>query len=192
MRKFSFFLLLTFIFSTVSYSSQTLVFIRHAEKPNNNSGQLTCKGLNRALALPDILIKRFGKPDALFASSPYQNKLGSSLRAVQTISPLAIRVSLPIHLNFHATEIKELQNVLLNEKNNNAVIVIVWEHDNLVKIVKNIMKNKGGDPNLIPKWKKDDFDSIYVLKINHDDAEKDIIFEHEKQGVTNLIDECRN
>lgn len=193
MRKLSLFLMSLILgFSAMAHSSQTLVFVRHAEKPDNDSGQLTCKGLNRALALPSVLIKQFGQPDALFASAPKQNKLGSSLRAVQTISPLAIQVSLPIHLNFHAKEIKELQKELLSKQNENSLIFIAWEHDNLVKVVKNIMKQEGGDPELIPKWKGHDFDSIYVLTIDHHDTEKKITFEHKQQGLNNLADSCPN
>jgi hypothetical protein len=39
-------------------AQETLIFVRHGEKPANDSGQLTCKGLNRALALPDVLLDR--------------------------------------------------------------------------------------------------------------------------------------
>ena len=43
------------------------MFIRHGEKPANDDGQLTCQGLNRALALPAVLTAKFGKPDFIFA-----------------------------------------------------------------------------------------------------------------------------
>jgi len=39
---------------------ETIVFVRHGEKPANDLGQLTFQGLNRALALPDVLIKKYG------------------------------------------------------------------------------------------------------------------------------------
>lgn len=183
---------LTLLFSTAAYSSQTLVLVRHGEKPDNDSGQLTCKGLNRALALPDVLISKYGKPDALFASAPKQNKLGSSLRAVQTITPTAIKVSLPIHLNYHAKETKELQQALLSPQYKNSVIYLVWEHDNLVKLAKNIMKSEGGNPDEIPKWKGSDFDSIYVLRINRESNATKITFEHTQQGLNHVSDVCSN
>lgn len=176
--------------SSMAYSVQTIVFVRHGEKPNNDSGQLTCKGLNRALALPDVLISQFGKPDALFASAPKQNKLGSSLRAVQTITPTAIRESLPIHLNYHAKKTKELQKALLSKQYENSVIFIAWEHDNLVKAAKGIMKSEGGNPDEIPKWQGSDFDSIYVLRINRDNGSKIITFEHTQQGLNSVSELC--
>lgn len=177
-------------FSTMVYSKQTIVFVRHGEKPNNDSGQLTCKGFNRSLALPDVLISQFGKPDALFASAPKQNKLGSSLRAVQTITPTAIRESLPIHLNYHAKQTKELQKALLSSEYENTVIFIAWEHDNLVKAAKSIIKSEGGNPDVIPKWQSSDFDSIYVLRINRDNNSKIITFEHNQQGLNNVSEAC--
>ncbi|MEQ4923282.1 histidine phosphatase family protein [Proteus hauseri] len=178
-------------FSHMAYSEQILVFVRHGEKPDNDSGQLTCKGLNRALSLPDVLINQFGKPDALFAAAPKQSKLGNSLRSLQTITPTAIRISLPIHLNFHAKEITELREALLNKQYENSVIFIAWEHDNLVKVAKDIMKQEGGDPDLIPKWKSSDFDSIYILKIiRNSDGSKNVLFEQRQQGLNGVSDNC--
>ena len=34
-----------------AHGEETIVFFRHAEKPSGGYGQLTCQGLNRALAL---------------------------------------------------------------------------------------------------------------------------------------------
>ncbi|CRL60956.1 histidine phosphatase family protein [Proteus vulgaris] len=177
-------------FSHMVYSDQTLVFIRHGEKPDNESGQLTCKGLNRSLALPNVLINQFGKPDALFAAAPKQSKLGNSLRSLQTLSPLAIKMSLPIHLNYHAKEIKELREDLLSQQYENSVIFIAWEHDNLVKVARDIMKKEGGDPKLIPKWKGSDFDSIYILKIIREGDKKSVIFEQRQQGLNGVSPIC--
>ncbi|QAV22150.1 histidine phosphatase family protein [Proteus hauseri] len=192
MRKIViFFSLLILGFSHMAYSEQTLVFVRHGEKPDNDSGQLTCKGLNRALSLPDVLINQFGKPNALFAAAPKQSKLGNSLRSLQTITPTAIRVSLPIHLNFHAKEIKGLKEELLSNQYENTVIFIAWEHDNLVKVTKEIMKQEGGDPDLIPKWKSSDFDSIYILKIiRNEEGGKSVLFEQRQQGLNEVSENC--
>lgn len=61
------------LFSQSALAQETLIFVRHGEKPADNSGQLTCKGLNRALALPDVLLNRYGKPDFIFAAGPKEN-----------------------------------------------------------------------------------------------------------------------
>jgi hypothetical protein len=49
---------------------ETIVFVRHGEKPLAGLGQLTCQGLNRALALPNVLITKFGKPNNIYAPNP--------------------------------------------------------------------------------------------------------------------------
>ena len=49
---------------------ETIVFIRHGEKPEGGLGQLTCQGLNRSLALPAVIARMFGKQDAIFAPNP--------------------------------------------------------------------------------------------------------------------------
>jgi len=177
-------------FNPLAYGEQIIVFMRHGEKPNNDSGQLTCKGFNRALALPNVLIKQFGQPDALFAAAPKQNKLGNSLRSLETINPIAIRLSLPIHLNYHASQIMELQTALLSEQYKNAIIFVVWQHDNLVKIVKNIVGFEGGNSQQIPKWEKDDFDSLYILRINRDQIRSKVIFEQQQQNLNSVSNEC--
>src|SRR3974390_2556850 len=46
---------------------ETVVLIRHGEKPVNGLGLLTCKGLNRALLLPDFFAANFNRPDHIFA-----------------------------------------------------------------------------------------------------------------------------
>jgi hypothetical protein len=53
---------------------ETIVFIRHGEKPEGGFGQLNCQGLNRALALAPIIAKSFGRPDAIFAPNPSHPK----------------------------------------------------------------------------------------------------------------------
>lgn len=173
-----------------AWSEQTLVFVRHGEKPDNNSGQLTCQGFNRALALPDVLIGRYGKPEAIFAAGPKKNKLGSSLRALTTITPTAIRLSMPINIQYHADEIAGLQTALLDERLRNAVVYVSWEHHNLEQVVKNIVTAEGGDPKIIGKWAGQDFDSIYVLTIDHEASANKIRFEHQTEGLNDVAETC--
>jgi len=80
------------------------VLLRHGEKPPGGLGQLTCKGLNRALALPSVLIGRYGKPDFIYAPNPsMQVKDGrilptySYVRPLATIEPTAIRLGMPVN-----------------------------------------------------------------------------------------------
>lgn len=174
--------------SRMTHSVQTLVFLRHGEKPDNDSGQLTGKGLNRALALADLLISRYGRADALYAAAPKQRKLGHSLRSLQTITPVAVRLSLPVHLEFHAKETKALRDALLGKEHHQHTVFVVWEHDNLIKVVRDILKQTGGDYSDMPAWPRDDFDSLWVLSITRGKNETNIQFSQEKQGLNNLKD----
>jgi len=38
-------------------AEETIVFMRHGEKPSDGYGQLTCQGFNRSLAIPTVLTK---------------------------------------------------------------------------------------------------------------------------------------
>ncbi|NLU15657.1 MAG: histidine phosphatase family protein [Serratia liquefaciens] len=174
------------LLSQSALAQETLIFVRHGEKPANDSGQLTCKGLNRALALPDVLLDRYGKPDFIFAAGPKENKTGSSLRALSTIMPTAVRVGLPIGIQFHADDIAGLQQELLSDKYQNSRIFIAWEHKNLDKAVKNIVAARGGDASLVPEWPGSDFDSIFVVTLDQDK----VSFRQEPEGLTQLAQSC--
>jgi len=174
------------LFSQNALAQETLIFVRHGEKPANSSGQLTCKGLNRALALPDVLLSRYGKPDFIFAAGPKENKTGSSLRALSTIMPTAVRVGLPIGIQFHADDIAGLQQELLSDKYQNSRIFIAWEHKNLDKAVKNIVAARGGDANSVLKWPGSDFDSVFVVTLD----QGKVSFRQESEGLTALADTC--
>src|SRR5580658_9345545 len=49
---------------------ETIICIRHGEKPADGIGNLDPQGLNRALALPAVLLARYGKPSYIFAPDP--------------------------------------------------------------------------------------------------------------------------
>lgn len=48
-------------------TTETIIFLRHGEKPTAEYGQLNWQGLNRALALPKVLIENYGRADFIFA-----------------------------------------------------------------------------------------------------------------------------
>jgi hypothetical protein len=96
---------------------ETIVFMRHGEKPKEGLGQLDCQGLNRALALPKILEAKFGKPTALFAPNPSQTKNDGGkdydyIRPLATIEPAAIKFGLPVDTTYGFAEIDKLKDAL--------------------------------------------------------------------------------
>lgn len=174
--------------SMIASADSTIVFLRHGEKPDNNSGQLTCKGLNRALQLPSVLLSQYGKPDAIYASAPKENKTGSSLRPLTTITPTAIRLSQAIDLHYHAEQTDGLVDALLKGQGSNHLTFVSWEHKNLVVAAQKLVKKIGGDPAVVPKWPGSDFDSLYIIKL--DDQQRFKSFTRGAEGLNNVPDSC--
>ena len=90
----------TMLLIGVATAKETIVFVRHGEKPPQGLGQFDCRGLNRALALPTVIQKSFGKPDAIFAPNPSDQKNDEGehydyVRPLATIEPTAIAFGMP-------------------------------------------------------------------------------------------------
>src|SRR5580692_4946703 len=175
---------------------ETIVFLRHGEKPEKEIGQLNCQGLNRALALPRILTSKFGKPDYIFApaSSRMSNIVGgvgyNYLRPLATIEPTAIELGMPVDTDFAYTDIDGLRSELTGEKYQNALIFIAWDHHELENVVKQLVSEFHGNPDEVPHWKGKDFDSLYIVRITSHDATKSIAFTLDQEGISNLSPDC--
>src|SRR5205807_472926 len=108
-------------------ADQTIVFLRHGDKPSTGLGQLTCRGFNRALALPTVLTGKFGTPDRLYAPDPavkITDPGGSFyyVRPLATIEPLAIKLGMPINTKYGYNAIAALQSALISTGYANATI----------------------------------------------------------------------
>jgi hypothetical protein len=174
-------------------AEQTIVFFRHAEKPSGGYGQLTCQGLNRALALPDVLSTLFGKPDYLYAPNPttkINDPAGSFyyVRPLATIEPTAIRAGLSVNTHYGYTDVSSLRSLLITSAKANSTIFVAWEHEYLVKTVQSIMNSYGGGAT-VPAWSTGDFDSLYVVRVNYGTTIT-ARFEHDHEGLNNRPTAC--
>jgi hypothetical protein len=174
---------------------ETIVFLRHGEKPQGGLGQLTCQGLNRALALPPILISKFGRADYVFAPAP-EGKVSEGglrqfdyIRPLATIEPTAIRLGLPVCTDFRYNDITGLQQELTKQPYHKALIFVAWEHYELDRMV-SFVGVFGGNPAEVPEWPGDDYDSLYVLRLSDTGAKKWISFSHDHEGLTHLSPDC--
>ncbi len=154
-------------------AAETIVFVRHGEKPAGGLGQLDCQGLNRALALPAVIRRDFGRPDAIFAPDPADAKLDSGksydyIRPLATIEPTAIALGMPVDTSIGVADWAALGRVLQTAPYANALVVVAWEHSDIVKLARAIVAAHGGDPAVVPEWDYRDFDSMYVVKIGDD------------------------
>jgi len=176
---------------------ETIVIVRHGEKPANDLGQLTCKGLNRALALPDVLIQKYGKPDFVFAPLPkvklnMENAAASYsyVRPLATIEPTAIRAGLPVDTRFTFAETLKLQHELLSPRYRKAMVFVAWEHHLAEKFAKDLLATLKADSTVVPEWKGDDFDSIYLLKITSTGKKRAASFQREQEGLNDVSSDC--
>jgi hypothetical protein len=172
---------------------ETLVCIRHGEKPPGGLGQLNCRGLNRALALPDVLLKKYGAPQFVFAPNPTQKVDGDKyyyVRPLMTIEPTAIRCGLPVNTEFGDLQIKGLEKELEKQKYQNAVVFIAWEHGMLDKFARNLLKHHGGNPAQVPGWPENDYDTIFVFKITKNAGRESFAFTIDHEGLNGLSDKC--
>jgi hypothetical protein len=174
-------------------SVETLVCIRHAEKPVGGLGQLTCRGLNRALALPKVLLARYAAPQFVFAPNP-TDKVDDDryyyVRPLATIEPTAIRCRLPVNTQFGYRQIKELEEELEKEAYRNATIYIAWEHEYLDHFAKDMLQTHGGDMTQVPGWPGKDYDTIFLIKITRDKGGESVAFTIDHEGLNNLSDDC--
>jgi hypothetical protein len=107
-----------------------------------------------------------------------------------TIEPTAIRCGLPVDTEYGFKDIVGLENELQKEEYQGATVFVAWEHTLLDDFVKNVVKTYGGDPAQVPGWKREDFDSIFVLKVTRVGGQVSCAFSVDHEGLNNLSDNC--
>jgi len=152
-------------------AQETIVFFRHAEKPSVGFGQLTCQGLNRSLALADVLVNRFGRAQWGYAPNPavkIPDPAGSFyyVRPLATLEPAAIRSGISVNTNYGYTDISGLRSVLIRSSKANDTVYVAWEHTYLVKAVENIMNAYGGGA-AVPAWPSGEYDRLYIVHVDY-------------------------
>lgn len=173
--------------------TQTLVFLRHAEKPGEGLGQLNCQGLNRALDLATLLPEKFGPADYVFAANPSReveegsnDNAYSYIRPLMTISPSAIKLGLLVNIDFGANDTGDLADELLQDKYRNATVYTAWSHGYLPELINTVAGKALGEKRTITDdWDGEDFDSLYVLTLTWHDGKASLLSRNYKQGLDN-------
>ena len=177
-------------------AAENIVILRHGEKPEAGLGQLTCQGLNRALALPRVLLGRFGTPAAIFAANPGLQKADRGIpfnyvRPLATIEPTAIRAGLPVDARFGFEDLSPLEEALLAPGLQDATVFVAWEHHLGKKLARELLTRFGGDPERVPDWRDDDFDSLYIVTLQQDEqGRRHATFRREAQGLDGQATFC--
>lgn len=145
---------------SASAAGKKIIIIRHGEKPGDGDN-LSCKGLNRALALPQVLYSKFGLPSAVFVPSINGGKKTSTARMYQTVVPFAVKYNLTVNSKFDVDDAEGLAGAL---KQIEGTSLVVWEHKN----INDIAKALGVQQKL--KWESDDFDGIWIVTLDANGA----------------------
>jgi hypothetical protein len=169
-------------------TAETLLFVRHGEKPEGGLGQLNCQGLNRALALPSVIANSFGRPEAIFAPNPSlpkedAGKFYDYVRPLATIEPTAIRFGLPVDVSVGFDDREGLQAALEAHRapDRDVLLLVAWEHRQIAPIVRALLAAHGADAetiNDVKDWAGNDYDSIYILTIRHRGETIKVAFNH--------------
>lgn len=178
--------------AAAAHADIRLVMFRHGEKPAEGLGQLDCRGLNRALALPKVLLAAYGRPAGLYAPDPgaVKDDLGrpyNYIRPLATIEPTAIRLGMPVNTRWAWHDIVGLQAELLRPEHDGQTLFVAWEHHKLQTLARSILQARGADPAQVPAWRGADFDSIYVLTLP---SQGGATLKVEAQGLDGLSTAC--
>jgi len=172
-------------------SVETIVCVRHGEKPSMEIGQLDVRGLNRSLELPKVLLGKYGKPQFIFAPDPAKT-IGRAdgnqycyVRPLATIEPTAILCDLPVNTMYGFKDIQGLETELRKPMYQSAVIFVAWEHQFLERFARALVIDLGGDGTQVPAWDKSGmgYDAIYLIKITTQNGQSTVEFSVDHEGL---------
>ncbi len=153
-----------------------IMLVRHGEKPDkkervygvtlrgeHDKKELSTRGWQRSGALVRLLNPVNGnflnpalaRPNAIFAADPEGGM--KSERSRNTVIGVARSLGVKINVNFDTGDEKKLVKEVLSRP---GVVLIGWEHKEIVKITNRILGNKKTSPQ---KWPGKRFDVVWVL-----------------------------
>jgi hypothetical protein len=81
------------------------------------------------------------------------------VRAIETVTPLAAQLKLPVQTPFSAKNYAALaQQIQTDPALKGKIVVICWPRDELPQLAKSFGVKSGGE-----KWKKDAFDRVWII-----------------------------
>jgi hypothetical protein len=141
---------------------QQVLLIRHAEKPGDDASvHLSADGLKRAEALHRLFEPAadrpapFPVPDVIFAAKDSKH----SRRSVETVTPLAKRLKLPVDSTYKDEEFAALaREFLQNPRYSGRTILVCWHHGTMPQLAARL-----GAADAPAAWKGSVFDRVWLV-----------------------------
>lgn len=162
MKRFALFLMTVLISAAAFARPGQVLLIRHAEKGSDSDPHLSEKGRLRAQKLVNFFINNramneYGPPVGLFAAAPRNHD--SSLRSIETLTPLSKALQVAINVDYEADELKKVTEVILKSpRYEGRTVVVAWAHDELPELAGRL-----GVDDPPRKWKKKRFDRVWKI-----------------------------
>lgn len=155
-----------------------IMLLRHAEKPAKDNApygvtrkgerskeSLEVRGWQRAGALANLFVPANGHfdhsalvtPQFLYASKPLRRK--GSRRPLETITPLAEKLSLKVNSTFQRSQLVSMVEDAFSRK---GVVLICWQREYIPDIAALILGGKNIAPS---EWPENRFDVIWVFDL---------------------------
>lgn len=172
MRK----ILLTLLFCAIAAPAfaapAQVILIRHAEKPEYGN-ELSEKGYKRAEALVNFFrtapaVTGYGTPVAIYAMAPKNED--SSVRAIQTVKPLANALAITLNTGFTRGQAHKLvADIMENPKYTGRMVLVCWQHGHLTDIVRELAEYSPYGPAapvaLPAAWPDSSFDRAWIIDL---------------------------
>lgn len=134
----------------------------------------------------------------MFAANPTRNveegELDNSysyIRPLMTISPSAIKLGLPVNIDFAANDTSDLADELLHDRYHNSIIYTAWSHGYLPELINKVAEEAVGEKRPITEdWASSDFDSLYVLTLTWRNGKASLHSQSYKQGLDGGEQDC--
>lgn len=162
-----------FCAAAVQAAPAQVVLIRHAEKPGH-SNELSEQGFKRARALPRFFasepaVTRYGPPAAIYAAAPKHED--SSIRSIQTVTPLAESLGLEIRADYTRGQVTKLaRDIMENPAYEGRMVLVCWQHGAIPEIAWELARYGGSAAAVqlaLPQgWPEEDFDRAWLLDLS--------------------------
>jgi hypothetical protein len=137
----------------------TILIIRHAEKLTDGRIDLSPTGFERAKLIPNLFIPAGVRPDLPTPQVIFATHVSAhSNRPVQTVTPLAAALHVPIDDSIANDDYPKLAETLLSGKYAGKVVLVVWHHGRIPELTTAL----GAKPPYNP-WPDQQFDRIWRI-----------------------------